>query len=89
LVIYFSFCCPVLLKRLSNPSHRKIFLFLLLLLATSTHLRYKYPKFKAREESIDDGDDEEGQRADEKGRRKVEEKDRYFWDGAYLSNTPF
>ena len=55
----------------------------------STHLRYKYPKFKAREESIDDGDDEEeGQRGQQKERLKVEEKDRYFWDGAYLSNTP-
>jgi NTE family protein len=45
-------------------------------------------KFKAREESIDDGDDEEGQKGEEKEIRKVEEKDRYFWDGAYLSNTP-
>jgi hypothetical protein len=58
----------------------------------STHLRYKYPKFNSREESIDDGGDEEDEKGqvlgDKERRRKVEEKDRYFWDGAYLSNTP-
>jgi len=54
----------------------------------STHLRYKYPKFRSREESFKEygagGQEIQGENV----RSKIEEKDRYFWDGAYLSNTP-
>ena len=40
----------------------------------STHLRYKYPEMKVK----NDGE----------GPLKKEEETRLFWDGAYLSNTP-
>jgi hypothetical protein len=36
----------------------------------STHLRYKYPKFKAREEGIDDG----GRKAKEERRKLLSYK---------------
>jgi hypothetical protein len=47
----------------------------------STHLRYKYPHFSAKEVTTTQIYD--------KDKQEMElQKERYFWDGAYLSNTP-
>ena len=54
----------------------------------STHLRYKYPKFRSREESVKNYSEDGQEVRGEKVGITVEQKDRYFWDGAYLSNTP-
>lgn len=54
----------------------------------STHLRYKYPKFRSREESVENYSEDGQVVRGEKVGITVEQKDRYFWDGAYLSNTP-
>jgi NTE family protein len=48
----------------------------------STHLRYKYPHFPVQELTTMQID---GQ----KDKQEIkQQKERYFWDGAYLSNTP-
>ena len=39
----------------------------------ATHMRYKYPKFQTQVKN---------------GQKGMHYEDRYFWDGAYISNTP-
>jgi predicted acylesterase/phospholipase RssA len=49
----------------------------------STHLRYKYPHFPAQEIITTQID---GQK--DKKQTIKQQNERYYWDGAYLSNTP-